>query len=184
MCRPLHSRPRGLIVQAIQSLKQLQTIPAIDQDLQALSDCHRRRTRRWMICILRLIQSNSFVSNSSIIKFSCRFSARLHPGQAQDPPVLLLSPGTTMNLVLIFSRPQWYIINSSVISCTVTPGTRTVSVTAYTSFSAGCRHISVAQTYCPNCNICAYCSSQSTFLLLSYLNISIVRRFLMHKIIS
>ena len=78
-----------------------------------------------MICILRIIQYNSLVSNSSIIKFSCRFSARLHPGQAQDPPVLLLSPGTTMNLVLIFSRPQRYIINSSVISCTVTPGSRT-----------------------------------------------------------
>ena len=137
-----------------------------------------------MICILRIIQSNSLVSNSSIIKFSCRFSARLHPGQAQDPLVLLLSPGTNMNLVLIFSRPQRYIINSSVISCTMTPGTRTVSVTAYTSFSAGCCHISVTQTYCPNFNICAFCSSQSTFLLLSYLNISIVRRVLTHKIIS
>jgi len=133
-------------------------IPVIDQDLQVLSDSHRRRTRR--------------------------FSARLHPGQAQDPLVLLLSPGTNMNLVLIFSRPQRYIINSSVISCTMTPGTRTVSVTAYTSFSAGCCHISVTQTYCPNFNICAFCSSQSTFLFLSYLNISIVRSVLMHKIIS
>ena len=42
----LHSRPRGLIVQAIQTLMQLQMIPVIDQDLHVLSDCHRRRTQR------------------------------------------------------------------------------------------------------------------------------------------
>merc|ERR1719282_2127727 len=37
------------------------------------------------------------------------------PGPAQDPPVLLLSPGTTMILVLIFSRLQLCIINSALI---------------------------------------------------------------------
>ena len=88
-----------------------------------------------MLCILRLIQSNSLVSNSSIIKFSCRFSARLHPGQAQDPPVLLLSPGTTMNLVYISSRLQLCINDSSVTFCIVSPGKRTVNATLNVIFS-------------------------------------------------
>ena len=66
-----------------------------------------------MICIMRITHFSSLVSNSSIIKLSCRFSARHHPGQARDPLVVLLSPGTTTILVHIFSRRRQYIDSSS-----------------------------------------------------------------------
>ena len=137
-----------------------------------------------MICILRIIQSSSLVSNSSI-KLSCRFSAMFHPGQAQDPPVLLLSPGTTMNLVYISSRLQLCINDSSVTFCIVSPGKRTVNATLNVIFSGMLPYFSRSNIL-PKLQYLCRLFITIHVLLLSYLNISIVRRVssTMHKNIS
>ena len=138
-----------------------------------------------MICILRITLSSPLVSNSSISKLSFRFSATLHPGQAQDPLVLLLLHGTTMILVLISSHLQLCINDSSVIFCTVTPGKRTVSATLNVIFSGMPPYFSRSNVL-PKLQYLSRLIITIHVLLLSYLNISIVRRVFstMHKNIS
>ena len=127
-----------------------------------------------MTRILRITQSTSLVSNSSI-KVSCRFSARLHPDQAQDPPVLHLSPGTTTNLVLIFSRLQRYINKSSCHILYSGAWFKKCECDFEVHFQRAAAIFHWLK-HCPNFNIRAYCSPQPTFLLLPYLKMSIVRR--------
>lgn len=129
-----------------------------------------------MISILPIIQSSSLVSEFSIMKLSCRFSARHHPGQARDSPVVHLSPGTITILVLIFGRRRQYIDSSS------------CHILFSDAIFRGLPPYFSSPNILPKLQYFQDCSSQSTSSLFSYLIISNVKKSLlnytMHKNIS